>query len=43
MVEERKMEYYKTIGWDKRGIPKTETLQKLGLDNVDRTLKRLRK
>jgi aldehyde:ferredoxin oxidoreductase len=43
VVEEQKREYYKAIGWDEKGIPKTETLQRLGLDSVDRALRRLRK
>jgi len=43
LVEERKKEYYKAIGWDERGIPKSESLRKLGLEDVDRALRRIRK
>ena len=28
-------EYYEYLGWDLRGIPKQETLQRLGLDTID--------
>jgi aldehyde:ferredoxin oxidoreductase len=38
-VEEYKQRYYKAVGWDKNGIPTSETLANLGLKDVDRTLK----
>jgi len=41
-VEEMKKQYYEAIGWDERGIPKSEVLKKLGLGDVDRALDRLR-
>jgi len=41
--EEMKKHYYEAIGWDERGIPKTEVLEKLGLSDVDRVLNKLRK
>jgi aldehyde:ferredoxin oxidoreductase len=41
-VEEDIKEYYKQAGWDKNGIPKSTTLKKLGLNNVDKALQRLR-
>jgi len=41
-VEKDKKEYYKEAGWDENGIPKTETLRKLGLGNVDEALDKLR-
>lgn len=41
-VEEEKRKYYRLVGWDERGIPKSETLKKLGLDTVDEALEKLR-
>jgi aldehyde:ferredoxin oxidoreductase len=38
-----KRNYYKTLGWDERGIPTKEILEKLGLGDVDKHLKKLRK
>jgi len=37
--EDSKKEYYKEVGWDENGIPKSEALKKLGLEEVDRILK----
>ena len=39
-IEKLKHEYYKVVGWDERGIPKSETLKKLGLEDVDRVLRK---
>jgi aldehyde:ferredoxin oxidoreductase len=33
--------YYEIRGWDERGVPKKETLQKLGLDFVIPTLEKI--
>jgi aldehyde:ferredoxin oxidoreductase len=41
-VKEDKKTYYKQAGWDTGGIPKSETLRKLGLDDVDKTLDKIR-
>ncbi len=41
-VEKDKKEYYKEAGWDENGIPKSETLRRLGLQDVDKALNRLR-
>jgi aldehyde:ferredoxin oxidoreductase len=38
-VEEYKQRYYKEVGWDKNGIPTSETLAKLGLKDVNKALK----
>jgi len=38
--EESKQEYYKAVGWDKNGLPETETLKKLGLRDVEAKLKK---
>jgi len=37
--EEEKREYYEAMGWDTGGLPKPETLRKLGLDNVEAKLR----
>jgi aldehyde:ferredoxin oxidoreductase len=34
--------YYEAVGWDENGIPKAETLKKLGLQDVSRALEKLR-
>lgn len=41
-VEDYKKRYYKAAGWDKNGIPKSETLRNLGLTDADKTLEKLR-
>lgn len=41
-VKERKKQYYEQVGWNKRGIPSSQTLQELGLHSVDEKLKELR-
>lgn len=41
-VEKAKKEYYKAIGWDEMGVPKTEELHRLGLDDVDERMQELR-
>jgi aldehyde:ferredoxin oxidoreductase len=42
VVMEEVKKYYEAVGWDENGIPKTETLKKLGLDDVDKALEKLR-
>ncbi|UCE15399.1 MAG: aldehyde ferredoxin oxidoreductase [Candidatus Bathyarchaeota archaeon] len=37
--EESKKEYYEAAGWDENGIPKSEVLERLELEDVDRALK----
>ncbi|MBS7652837.1 MAG: aldehyde ferredoxin oxidoreductase C-terminal domain-containing protein [Candidatus Bathyarchaeia archaeon] len=37
--EREKQEYYKLVGWDERGVPKPETLRKLGLESVENKLR----
>ncbi|NWG11583.1 aldehyde ferredoxin oxidoreductase [Candidatus Bathyarchaeota archaeon] len=39
-VEEDKRRYYNAVGWDENGIPKTKTLEKLGLEDIDKVLKK---
>jgi len=41
-VERDRRRYYKAVGWDKNGIPQSETLRKLGLQDVEKTLEKLR-
>jgi len=37
--QEAKTEYYEAVGWDKNGLPKPETLRKLGLQDVEARLR----
>jgi aldehyde:ferredoxin oxidoreductase len=36
--EDSRKEYYKEIGWDENGIPKSEVLKKFGLEEIDKVL-----
>jgi aldehyde:ferredoxin oxidoreductase len=38
--EKDKKEYYSIMGWDEKGIPTSETLKKLGLQEVDKVLRK---
>jgi len=40
--EEDKKKYYKAVGWDENGIPKSEILRRLGLADVDKASEKLR-
>jgi aldehyde:ferredoxin oxidoreductase len=40
--EEDKKRYYEAVGWDEEGIPTSEILMKLGLEDADKTLEKLR-
>ena len=42
-VRESVQEYYEEAGWDGNGVPKSETLKKLGLGDIDKALRKLRK
>ncbi|MEM2888667.1 MAG: aldehyde ferredoxin oxidoreductase C-terminal domain-containing protein, partial [Candidatus Bathyarchaeia archaeon] len=42
VIEKRKREYYEAIGWDKNGIPKSDVLKKLNLQDVDKALEKIR-
>jgi aldehyde:ferredoxin oxidoreductase len=35
--------YYEQAGWDENGVPKSETLKRLELGNVDKALKKQQK
>ena len=37
--EDSKQEYYKAVGWDKRGVPSSETLRRLGLKDIEEKLR----
>jgi aldehyde:ferredoxin oxidoreductase len=39
MFEEARLKYYNAVGWDEDGVPRSETLRRLGLENVDAKLK----
>jgi aldehyde:ferredoxin oxidoreductase len=39
--EDRK-DYYEAVGWDENGIPTSEDLKRLGLDDVDKSLEKIR-
>jgi aldehyde:ferredoxin oxidoreductase len=41
-VEEDKKRYYEAAGWDSNGLPKSQMLRKLGLEDVDKALEKLR-
>lgn len=41
-VRERVQKYYEAIGWDQNGVPKSDTLTRLKLREVDEALKKLR-
>jgi aldehyde:ferredoxin oxidoreductase len=42
-VKKRVQKYYEAIGWDKNGVPKSDTLRRLKLREVDEALQKLRK
>ncbi|RLI22864.1 aldehyde ferredoxin oxidoreductase [Candidatus Bathyarchaeota archaeon] len=37
--ERNRLEYYRLVGWDENGVPKPETLRKLGLHDVETKLR----
>jgi len=43
LVEKKRAAYFETLGWDERGIPTKETLDKLGLSDLEPAMKKLRK
>jgi aldehyde:ferredoxin oxidoreductase len=42
-VGEAVSEYYRQAGWDKNGVPRSDLLRKLGLEDVDKKLEKLRR
>lgn len=43
LVEQKRATYFETVGWDERGIPKEETLDKLDLSVLEPAMKKFRK
>jgi aldehyde:ferredoxin oxidoreductase len=41
-VNEDRKTYYKEAGWDRKGLPKSTALRRLGLQDVDKALDKLR-
>jgi aldehyde:ferredoxin oxidoreductase len=41
-VDKKMQIYFETLGWDKRGIPKKETLTKMGLSDCEPSMAKLR-
>lgn len=39
--EQNRQKYYRLVGWDENGVPKPETLRKLGLESIERKLQKL--
>ena len=40
---EMRRKYYEAVGWDEHGIPRSDVLKKLGLEDVDKALEPIRK
>jgi len=43
LVEMKRAAYFETLGWDERGIPTKDTLERLSLDELEHAMSRLRK
>jgi aldehyde:ferredoxin oxidoreductase len=43
LVQQKRGVYFETMGWDEWGIPKRETLESLGLADLEPSMKKLRK
>ena len=41
-MDQKKAQYYKAVGWDKKGIPRSSILERLGLNDVDKALEKIR-
>jgi aldehyde:ferredoxin oxidoreductase len=42
-VERKRTAYFETLGWDERGISTENTLERLGLVELESAMSRLRK
>ena len=42
-MKQKMQKYYSNLGWDERGIPTTERLRELGLEDMEQTFQKLRK
>jgi aldehyde:ferredoxin oxidoreductase len=43
LVEQKRGAYFETLGWDERGVPSNETLERLDLGDLEPAMKKLRK
>ena len=43
LVERKRAAYFETLSWDERGIPTGETLERIGLSELEHAISRLRK
>ena len=43
LVYDKRDAYNETVGWDARGVPTKDTLDKLGLNDLESSMKKLRK
>jgi aldehyde:ferredoxin oxidoreductase len=43
LVDRKRAAYFETLGWDERGIPTEETLERLDLGGLESEMSRLRK
>jgi aldehyde:ferredoxin oxidoreductase len=41
-IYQKRAQYYEAIGWDRQGIPKSEVLKRLDLNDVNKSLDRIR-
>ena len=41
-IEKLKKTYYEAAGWDENGLPKPETLKRLGITELEEALERIR-
>jgi aldehyde:ferredoxin oxidoreductase len=42
LVKSRRLTYFENLGWDDQGVPKKETLERLGLRDLEKTVAKLR-
>jgi len=42
LVKQRRTAYFETLGWDERGVPKKETFERLDLEFLEPSMKKLR-
>jgi aldehyde:ferredoxin oxidoreductase len=42
-MKQKMQKYYSNLGWDERGIPTTERLRELGLEDMEQTFQKFRK
>lgn len=42
LVKRKRLAYFDTLGWDEKGVPTSETLERLNLGSLESSMKRLR-